>query len=237
MSVARGIPVAKFENGRGEREPDLQSQSGPPGSLPTPLSGQKHGFAKAGKQVSYEPVEPSAEDWENQDPEIIKKNYAQIEEVFRFILDEYENGANEAGKRYTLHSQRYKCLRYLTIAVATLIAVMNLFSTSNDSWSWGPISLSKLSALLAILLAAVGSVEAFSNSAAKATRYREIRDLLINQYREYHFKWSYYVEPYGRETPRACRNAGQLYGDLVNSDQELRLKIRQLTEQPLEKPK
>ena len=126
--------------------------------------------------------------------------------------------------------------RLLTIFATALLAVINLFAASNNSSSWG-IYLSTLAALWAILLAAAGSVEAFSNNAAQAARIREVRELLISQYRAYRFKWYYYVEPYGRETPKACMNAGRLYGDLVNSDQELRLKIRQLTEQPLEMPK
>jgi hypothetical protein len=82
MSMVHGTPVVDSENGHDEREPDLQSQSGRPGSLPTPLSRREQRFAKAGKQVSYEPVQPSAEDWENQDPEIIKQNYAQIDKDF-----------------------------------------------------------------------------------------------------------------------------------------------------------
>ena len=78
MSIVHGISVVKSENGRDEREPDLQSQSGQDAALVQTAESEGSPVAKAGKQVSYEPVQPSADDWENQEPEIITQNYAQI---------------------------------------------------------------------------------------------------------------------------------------------------------------
>jgi hypothetical protein len=72
-------------------------------------------------------------------------------------------------------------------------------------------------------------VENFFNRGEQAAGFRETRDLLLSRYREYSSKWLYYVEAYGK-TPTACINAGQLYRQLVESDQELRQKIKQLTE-------
>jgi hypothetical protein len=72
-------------------------------------------------------------------------------------------------------------------------------------------------------------MESLFNRGEQAAGFRETRDLLLSRYREYSSKWVHYVEAYGK-TPIACTNAGQLYRQLVDSDHELRQKIKQLTE-------
>jgi len=68
-----------------------------------------------------------------------------------------------------------------------------------------------------------------STSMSRGEQAAEARELLLSRYREYSSKWVRYVEAYGK-TPTACINAGQLYRQLIDSDQELRQRIKQLTE-------
>ena len=74
-----------------------------------------------------------------------------------------------------------------------------------------------IAALFAGGLTVAGNVENFFNKGEKAAGFRESRDLLLNRYREYCFKWLFYVEAYGK-TGKACMNAGRLYRQLVGSD-------------------
>src|SRR5262249_51407158 len=94
---------------------------------------------------------------------------------------------------------------------------------------WIPALLSAVAAVYAACLTVAGNVEYFYNWLDRAAGLRESRELLINQFRDYSAKWVYYVEAYGK-TPKACANAGQLYRELVDSDQDLRLKLKDLTE-------
>ena len=74
-----------------------------------------------------------------------------------------------------------------------------------------------------------GMASTSMNRGEQAAEFRKTRDLLLSRYREYSSNWVYYVEAYGK-TPTACINAGRLYRQLVDSDQELRQRINQLTE-------
>src|SRR5262249_20697989 len=104
---------------------------------------------------------------------------------------------------------------------------------TEQSFWWGSITVSQIltaiTALCAALLTVVGNVENFLNLGAQAAGFREARDLLLSRFREYYSKWVYHVDAYGK-TPTPCMNAGRLYRQLVDSDQELRQKLKQLTE-------
>lgn len=110
------------------------------------------------------------------------------------------------------------------LAILNTVAALKVFSDA----SWSPF-LSAAAAFWAVALTIASNIENFQNRGERATGFRESRDLLLNRYREYYFKWFYYVEAHGR-TPKACMNAARLYHQLVDSDQELRQKLKQLTE-------
>jgi len=92
-----------------------------------------------------------------------------------------------------------------------------------------PAVLSAIAALYAGGLTVAGTVENFLNKGEKAAGFRESHELLLSRYYHYCFKWFYYVESYGK-TGIACMNAGRLYRQLVDTDHELRQKLKQLTE-------
>jgi hypothetical protein len=92
-----------------------------------------------------------------------------------------------------------------------------------------PIALNAIAALYAGFLTVAGNVGNFLNSGEKAQGFRESRDLLLDLYREYCFKWFYYVDAYGSNSAMACFNAGRLYRQLVDTDRGLRQKLKQLT--------
>jgi hypothetical protein len=119
------------------------------------------------------------------------------------------------------------------LAVINVCAAFNLLNfpiwTSPSFAVTFPAVLNAIAALYAGALTVAGNVENLYNKGEKAAGFRESRELLLNRYREYCFKWFYYVEAYGK-SGKACMNAGRLYRQLVDSDQELRQKVKQLTE-------
>jgi hypothetical protein len=88
-------------------------------------------------------------------------------------------------------------------------------------WSTALPALPLLAALYAACLTIAQNIERSLKRAGEASTYRDHRELLLSQYREYSSKWVNYVEAFG-ETPIACRNAGRLYRELVDRDQILR---------------
>jgi hypothetical protein len=94
-----------------------------------------------------------------------------------------------------------------------------------------PAILSAFAALYAGCLTIANNVENLFNKGQKAAGFRESRELLLTAYREYYFRWVYFVESFGN-THKSYVNAGRLYHQLVDFDRELRGKLKQLTEVP-----
>src|SRR5215469_11026631 len=182
-------------------------------------------------------VEPSEHDWKSQDPEICAQYYAQTELDFFAIVDDYREQANIAAGRFRSSSQSHTRWRFWTIMATGVLAAINVCAALQildfevPFWKGVhlPILLNAIAALYAGCLTVAGNVENFLNRSERAAGFRESRDLLLSRYREYRFKWGYYVEAYGK-TPMACLNAGRLYRELVESDQDLRQKLKQLSD-------
>ena len=228
-----GIAVEAPENRPDEREPNLQSH-GRPRRFATAPSQRNPRFAERRDQVSSHLVQPSAEDWKNQEPEVIAQYYKQTEVDFFGIVNDYMSQANSATNLYRRSSLSHRRWRFWIIIATGMLAAINVCAALEllkiPLWKETSLSaiLSGVAALYAAGLTVAGNVENFFNRGEQAAGFRETRDLLLNRYREYSSKWLYYVEAYGK-TPTACINAGQLYRQLVESDQELRQKIKQLT--------
>jgi hypothetical protein len=229
-----GIAVEAPENRPDEREPNLQSH-GRPRRFATAPSREKPRFAEGNKQVNSHLVQPSPDDWKHQKPEVIARYYAQTESDFFGIVNDYLSQANSATNLYRISSLSHRRWRFWIIIATGMLAAINVCAALEllkiPLWKETSLSaiLSGVAALYAAGLTVAGNVENFFNRAEQAAGFRETRDLLLNRYREYLSKWLYYVEAYGK-TPTACINAGQLYRQLVDTDQELRQKIKQLTE-------
>jgi len=224
-SVFSGIPAKK---GPDDREPS--HAAGSEGSQPEPTRS-----AERYKQITYNLVQPSLEDWQSQDPQTIETYYEQTEAEFFNIVDSYRLQANEAVAFYRDAVQSHVRWRFWMIIAIGILALINVLATlqflSEKSPAWIPALLSAVAAVYAGCLAVAGNVESFYNWLDRADTFREQRELLLNRFREYTSKWVYYVQAYGK-TPKACVNAGQLYRELVDSDQDLRQKLKQLTEVP-----
>jgi hypothetical protein len=221
-------PVVPAEKGPNEKDPQGQSHAaGAKVSRPNPpRSAEQH------KQINYNLVQPSPEDWESQDPQTIAQYYAQTESDFFSIVDSYRQQANDAVAAYRDAARSDGRWRFWTIIATGILALINILAAVQllrDGPQWIPVLLSAAAAVYAGCLTVAGNVENFLNWSERAAGFRESRELLLSQFREYSSKWVYYVEAYGK-TPKACANAGQLYRELVDSDQGLRQKLKQLTE-------
>jgi hypothetical protein len=92
-----------------------------------------------------------------------------------------------------------------------------------------PALLSAFAAIYAVVLTISGNLENFFNAGEKAAGFRQSRDLFLTTYRIYSQKWLEYVEAFGY-SPRACVNAARLNRQLVRIDENLRNKVKELTE-------
>jgi len=228
MPNTSSISVVPAEKRPDEIEPQGQSHAaGPKGSRPKPpRSAEQH------KQINYNLVQPSLEDWESQDPQTVEQYYAQTESDFLSIVDSYRQQANDAVAAYRDAARSHGRWRFWMIIATGILALINVLAAVQllkDGPQWIPALLSAAAAVYAGCITVAGNVENLLNWSERAAGFRESRELLLSQFREYSSKWVYYVEAYGK-TPRACVNAGQLYRELVDSDQGLRQKLKQLTE-------
>jgi hypothetical protein len=228
MPNTSGITVVAPDDARSEIERDFQTATGRP--RPSPRQRAKR------QELGRDLVEPAERDWKNQDPEIFTRYYDQTELDFFAIVDDYLVQANVAAGQFRSSSQWNSRWRFWTIMATGLLAAINVCAALQilDVPIWSgvtrlPILLNAVAALYAGFLTVAGNLENFFNYAEQAAGFRESRDLLLSRYREYRFKWEHYVEAYGR-TPTACLNAGRLYRELVDSDQELRQKLKQLSD-------
>jgi hypothetical protein len=181
------------------------------------------------KRTGYDVAEPSFEDWERQDQKIIADYCTQTEREFFAIIDEYVADADEVTRKYKACEKSHA--RWgLSIIIATgILALINLCAALN--WTDQCVVSQFLNAFaggFAICLTAARHAENSFNWGEKANGFREARELLLNRYQEYRSKWICFVVAYG-ETPIACMNAGRLYRQLVDSDQDLRQNLKQLT--------
>jgi hypothetical protein len=213
------LTVIPPENGLEERRPDPASQAGPPKT-------------RSKRKLSRDDlVEASLEDWEKQSPEVRERYYKQTEVDFFAIVDSYLEDLNSATVR-SLKALRSSRRWQIGLTIATgLMTIVNGFVAKDPKWTWVPTALATAMPAVAVLYAGcltiAQNVERSLKKADEASTWRDQRELLLNQYREYSSKWVNYVEAFG-ETPTAYRNAGRLYKELVDSDQILREQLRQL---------
>jgi hypothetical protein len=219
------VPNSNFtvippENGLEERRPDPASQAGPPKT-------------RSKRKLSRDDlVEASPDDWEKQSPEVREGYYKQTKAEFFAIVYSYLEDLNSATVR-SLKASRSSRRWQIGLTIATgLMTIMNGFVALKDPpWAWVPAALATAMPAVAVLYAGcltiAQNVERSLKKADEASKWRDQRELLLNQYREYSSKWVNYVEAFG-ETPTAYRNAGRLYKELVDSDQILREQLRQL---------
>jgi hypothetical protein len=208
----------------GERQQRARSARSDPASF-GPVMGQE--WKRSASQVT----EPSLEEWKHQDRKVVARYYTRTEGDFFGIIDDYVEQANVHTRQYKLFAQSNARWRFWMIMATGGLAIINVLAALDVIKQWEPASryLSMLAALYAAGLTVAGNAENFFNWSEKATGFREARDLLLDRYQEFRSQWIYCVEAYGR-TPKACVNAGRLYGQLIDADQKLRQKLKQLTE-------
>ncbi len=203
-----------------ERRPDPASQAGPPKT-------------RSKRKLSRDDlVEASLDDWDKQSPEVRDGYYEQTKAEFFAIVNSYLEDLNSATLR-SLKASRSSRRWQIGLTIATgLMTIMNGFVALKDfKWPWVPAALAMAMPAVPMLYAGcltiAQNVERSLKKADEALKWRDQRELLLDQYREYSSKWVNYVEAFG-ETPTAYRNAGRLYKELVDSDQILREQLRQL---------
>jgi hypothetical protein len=185
----------------------------------------------------YDLREPSYEDWQRQDSTVITQYYEQAKADFFCVVDDYLDQANLAAERYSRYIAKYERWRLAMILSTGFLALINIAAafelvrgmTLYNTTVPVAVALTSFAALFAGALTVLGNIENFFRAGERAAVFRESHELLLNRYREYSAKWLYYVDPYG-QTPLACMNAGRLYRQLTETDQQLRQKLKQLAQ-------
>jgi hypothetical protein len=236
MPTTSGIALIEDERGSDKSEPVSQRfQAGEAKTFAAPAAQRKARLDRDHNRNNYDLSAPSVEDWKHLEPNVLEQCYEQIRIDFFGIVDEYLNQANFAASRYTFLSHSHSRWRFWTIIATGGLAAINICAAFDLAKApiWGamavPALLSAVAAVYAGCRTVAGNVESFLNRAEQAAGFRESRDILLTRYRDYTSKWVCYVESYGK-TPVSCMNAARLYRELVSSDQEIRQKLKQLTE-------
>ena len=234
MQTTSNIAVVP-ERGAHEPPPGIASQAATHIAPSTGSFQQKTRSIRGRKNNDDELVQPSAEDWKSQEPDVLAKCYEQIQIDFFGILNDYFEQANTFAHQYRAYSLSHARWRFWTIIATGALAAINICAAIDflkPSYFAGialPSLLSGVAAVYAGCLTIAGNVENLLNLAERAAGFRKSRDIVLSQYREYCAKWVNYVEAFGN-TPLACTNASRLYRQLVESDEGLRQKLGQLME-------
>jgi hypothetical protein len=198
-------------NGHGERRPHPQATR----------------FAQEGKELNRDFVEPPLEDWNKQSPEVLKKNHKLTAREVSSILEGYKADLIWADESFKSSDQSHKMWRLWMILATGLLAAVNFALVALIQYNPYSEALFVVASLYGTCLAVVANVERFLDKAGEASKWRERRELFLNQFREYSSKWLLDVDALGK-TPAAYRNARRLYRELIDSDQVLRQKLKQM---------
>ena len=201
-------------NGHGERRPHPQS-----GAMR---------FGQERKELSRDFVEPPLEEWNKQSAEVLKKNYKLTAREVSSILQGYKDDVLWADDSFKSNHQSHKMWRLWMILATGLLAVVNFALVALIPYQLRySQELFVVAALCGTCLTVVANVEHFLDKAGEASKWRERRELFLNQFREYSSKWLLDVDALGN-TRKAYRNARRLYRELIDSDRVLRQKLKQV---------
>jgi len=209
----------------------------------SPLTGGPAGEAMRDPQPENL-TEPDDTSWGSQPPQYMALYLGQLKADYFAIVEDYVAQADRAVEQYrVLMASNLRWRRSMIIATGMLAAInvcaalnlLNLdipFGSSANPYKLSiPAVLNAIAALYAGALTVAGNIENLGRKAEKAIGFREARDLLLDQYWDYYFKWYRYAEPYG-VSATACVNASRLCKQLIESDSALRKRLKQLTETP-----
>jgi hypothetical protein len=177
------LTVVPPENRLEERRPDLASQAGSPKT-------------RSERELSRDHlVEASLDDWEKQSPEVRERYYKQTYTDFFAVVKSYLEDANSATMR-SLKASRSSRRWQIGLTIATgLMTIINGFvaiKPSDPKWAWVPAALATAMPAVAVLYAGcltiAQNVERSLKKANEASTWRDQRELLLNQYREYSSK-------------------------------------------------
>ena len=84
-------------------------------------------------------------------------------------------------------------------------------------------------AIYAAILTLFSNLENFNNFLERSQAFRESREIYLTAYREFERRWHVYVRPFG-DGAEACVNATVLYREVVERDESLRSKFKEITE-------
>jgi hypothetical protein len=177
--------------------------------------------------------------WEAAGTELCAVFIEHVGKDYLAILNEFMDYADAATDNYRrLSSTSEKWRKWTIVATGGLAAVNSLAAfdlvgrftiPEPNNKITVPAILSAIAAVYAVALTVVGNLESFFNAGEKAAGFRESRELFITTYRAYVWRWKVSVEAFG-VSGKACVNAARLYGRLIRTDRELRVKVKELTE-------
>ena len=191
-----------------------------------------------GQRRERSPESFSEEYWNDINDDERRAFIDQIEDEYFAILNDYVKHANLAVNHFRTISESHRSWRKRLILATGVLAIIN---TTAALHLVGGIPSVESEVALAEVLAAVAAIyavgltiaynlENFFNLGEKATGFRESRDILVTAYRTHRERWTEFVGIKGVSTPRACVNAALIYRELVEADEEVRSKIKNLTE-------
>jgi hypothetical protein len=172
---------------------------------------------------------PDLAHWTAQTPEARKIFIATLAERYAELLTEFLEDANGSLRTSQRGQRYYRLFRISMLFIAACLAGANVSAASatdapyHSELLWG-------AAILSIAMGAIANLETLYEPFKQMTANRETRDMYVDVYRSFRFKWYRFVEPFG-ESDRACVNAQHLVDEIVTADRIIRRKVRELTVQ------
>jgi len=189
----------------------------------------------ADKSINEKLVEADRAYWSRRSVPERQQYLSCIEKNFKQLSIEFINNANAHITLFKSNNRSQTRWRFWLIVLTGGLAAVNIIVASPLSDVALGKALPVFAAVYASLLAMLQSLESFYQHGQKATVNREARELYLDAARDLRCKWESYVLPFGKSAT-ACLNAKVLYEELIVRDRELRLQVKDITENSQSQP-
>ena len=170
--------------------------------------------------------------WNSRPPEERVEYLKQLDAIYKALLNEFLTSANLCVRMHRKLARRHRFWRIGLITITGGLAILNLLaalSPSPDPLWWSKNILIISAAIYAAILTLFSNLENFNNFLERSQAFRESREIYLTAYREFERRWHVYVRPFG-DGAEACVNATVLYREVVERDESLRSKFKEITE-------
>lgn len=152
----------------------------------------------------------------------LKEYYDKIDQWYNSIVGNFAKEAKLCLEKYRECSRRHLKWRLLLAIVAGVLAVLNIVIAFTSKFDHLLVTLLPLfAAIWAIMIAVLANIESIFGHSGRAQKFREIREMYLDAYRDAEIRWHVQVLPHGY-SPKGCLNAAMALKGLYFVDVKTR---------------